>query len=78
MERVKAESLSSTASSPDIPNLGKGDDNRENVIESIPGENPLLIEETVQTDKSTRRKPKSTAQKAPWRKKKRSTLKRKK
>ncbi|XP_078355226.1 uncharacterized protein LOC144639811 [Oculina patagonica] len=72
MERVKAESVSSTASSPDIPNLGKADDNREHVIESIPSENPVLIEETVQTDTTTRRNTKLKARKA------QSTLKRKK
>ncbi len=72
MERVKAESISSTASSPEIPNLGKGDDNREHVIESIPSENPVLIEETVQTNKTTRRNIKLNAKKA------QSTLKRRK
>ncbi|KAL9956861.1 hypothetical protein ACROYT_G038409 [Oculina patagonica] len=72
MERVKAESVSSTASSPDIPNLGKGDDNREHVIESIPSKNPVLIEKTVQTDTTTRRNTKLNAKKA------QSTLKRKK
>ncbi|KAL9951092.1 hypothetical protein ACROYT_G043688 [Oculina patagonica] len=72
MERVKAESVSSTASSPNIPNLGKGDDNREHVIEGIPSENPVLIEETIQTDTTTRRNTKLKARKA------QSTLKRKK
>ncbi len=81
MERVKVERISSTASSPDPLNLGKGDDNRESVIESMPSEIPVATEEKAQTNETTLAETKWNSKLNPWKadlQKKQSTLKRNK